>query len=195
LRLYESAPRTFIKVIEGNDPKLIERIFGPGSYDVAKEMSQEAMGRLKGIAGEVKRDREMATQAKAGQERMVELMKDYGVDLQLPNVFSIVATTGNAILSGLSKRINKRSYERLIEASKDAKSFDELLGTLPASERSKVLQFLRDPSQFAPALGEAKRAVTPVAGAAGVGMTAPMRQPEYTNMLAPEPAQNMLMAP
>jgi hypothetical protein len=47
LRLYESAPRTFIKVIEGNDPKLIERIFGPGSYDVAKEMSQEAMGRLK----------------------------------------------------------------------------------------------------------------------------------------------------
>jgi hypothetical protein len=195
LRLYESAPRTFIKVIEGNDPKLIERIFGPGFYDVAKEMSQEAMGRLKGIAGEVKRDREMASQAKAGQERMVELMKDYGVDLQLPNVFSIVATTGNAILSGLSKRINKRSYERLIEASKDAKSFDELLGTLPASERSKVLQFLRDPSQFAPALGEAKRAVTPVAGAAGVGMTAPMRQPEYTNMLAPEPAQNMLMAP
>ncbi len=190
LRLYESAPRTFIKVIEGNDPKLIERIFGPGSYDVAKEMSQEAMGRLKGIAGEVKRDREMATQAKAGQERMVELMKDYGVDLQLPNVFSIVATTGNAILSGLSKRINKRSYERLIEASKDAKSFDELLGTLPASERSKVLQFLRDPSQFAPALGEAKRAVTPAAGGIAAGL---MSQP--TNMLAPEPAQNMLMAP
>ena len=187
LRLYESAPRTFIKVVEGNDPKLVERIFGPGSYNIVKEMSKDAMGQLKGIAGEVKRDREMATQAKAGQERMVELMKDYGVDLQLPNVFSIVATTGNAILSGLSKRINKRSYEKLIEASKDAKSFDELLGTLPASERSKVLQFLRDPSQFAPALGEAKRAVTPVAGAAGVGMTAPMRQPEYTNMLAPEP--------
>lgn len=190
LRLYESAPRTFVRVIEGNDPKLIERIFGPGSYDVAKEMSQEAMGRLKGIAGEVKRDREMASQAKAGQERMVELMKDYGVDLQLPNVFSIVATTSNAVLSGLSKRINKRSYERLIEASKDAKSFDELLGTLPASERSKVLQFIRDPSQFAPGLGQAKRAVTPVAG----GITAGLMS-EPTNMLAPEPAQNMLMAP
>jgi hypothetical protein len=111
LRLYESAPRTFIKVVEGNDPKLVERIFGPNSYNIVKEMSKDAMGQLKGIAGEVKRDREMATQAKAGQERMVELMKDYGVDLQLPNVFSIVATTGNAILSGLSKRINKRSYE------------------------------------------------------------------------------------
>jgi hypothetical protein len=190
LRLYESAPRTFIKVVEGNDPKLVERIFGPGSYDIVKEMSKDAMGQLKGIAGEVKRDREMATQAKAGQERMVELMKDYGVDLQLPNVFSIVATTGNAILSGLSKRINKRSYEALIEASKDAKSFDELLGTLPASERSKVLQFLRDPSQFAPALGEAKRAATPAAGGIAAGL---MSQP--TNMLAPEPAQNMLMAP
>jgi len=190
LRLYESAPRTFIKVIEGNDPKLIERIFGPGSYDVAKEMSQEAMSRLKGIAGEVKRDREMATQAKAGQERMVELMKEYGVDLQLPNVFSIVATTGNAILSGLSKRINKRSYEALIEAAKDAKSFDELLGTLPASERNAVLGFLKDPSQWTTV-----QRVTPAAGAAAVGATAPSRQPEYTNMLAPEPSQNMLMAP
>jgi hypothetical protein len=193
LRLYESAPRTFIKVIEGNDPKLIERIFGPGSYNIAKEMSDEAMGRLKGIAAEVKRDREMASQAKAGQERMVELMKDYGVDLQLPNVFSIVATTGNAILSGLSKRINKRSYERLIEASKDAKSFDELLGTLPASERSKVLQFLRDPSQFAPVLGRVKRAATPVAG--GAATAAPEAYTAFQNMLAPEPAQNMLMAP
>jgi hypothetical protein len=204
LRLYESAPRTFIKVVEGNDPKLVERIFGPNSYNIVKEMSKDAMGQLKGIAGEVKRDREMATQAKAGQERMVELMKDYGVDLQLPNVFSIVATTGNAILSGLSKRINKRSYERLIEASKDAKSFDELLGTLPASERSKVLQFLRDPSQFAPVLGRVKRAATPVAG--GAATAAPEAYTAFQNMLAPEPTdlgtinvnaprRNMLMAP
>jgi hypothetical protein len=148
------------------------------------------MGQLKGIAGEIKRDREMASQAKAGQERMVELMKEYGVDLQLPNVFSIVATTGNAILSGLSKRINKRTFETLIEASKDAKSFDELLATVPARERNKVLNYLNDPSQWTTV-----QRVTPAAGAAAVGATAPMRQPEYTNMLAPEQPQNMLMAP
>lgn len=190
LRLYESAPRTFVKVIEGNDPRLIERIFGPGSYNIAKEMSDEAMGRLKNIAGEIKRDREMASQAKAGQERMVELMKEYGVDMQLPNVFSIVATTGNAILSGLSKRINKRTLETLIDASKDAKSFDELLATVPARERSKIVQFLEDPSQFAPVLGEAKRAATRAAGGAVAGVMS-----EPTNMLAPEQPQNMLMAP
>jgi hypothetical protein len=187
LRLYQSAPRMFVKVIEGNDPKLIEKIFGPGSYDVAKEMSREAMGRLKGVAAEVKRDREMVSQAKAGQERMVELMKNYGVDLQLPNVFSIFATTGNVILSGLSKRINKGTYEALIEGAKNAKSFDELLSTLPASERNKVVQFLRDPSQFAPVLGEFKRAATPAAGAATAGLMS-----EPVNMLAPEPDQNNL---
>jgi hypothetical protein len=188
LRLYESAPRTFIKVIEGNDPKLIEKIFGPGSYNVAKEMSDEAMGRLKGIAAEVKRDREVSTQAKAGQERLATLMKEYGVDLSLPNVFNVVATTGNKILSGLSKRINKATLDTLIEASKDAKSFDELLATVPASERSKILQYLNDPSQFTTV-----RRITPAAGAAGVGLFS--QPPEYTNMLAPEPAQNMLMVP
>ena len=190
LRLYESAPRTFVKLIEGNDPKLIERIFGPGSYDVAKEMSQEALGRLKGIAAEVKRDREVATQAKAGQERLAALMKEYGVDLSLPNVFNIVATTGNKILSGLSKRINKATLDTLIEASKDAKSFDELLATVPASERSKILQYLNDPTQWTTV-----RRVTPAAGAAAIGATSSLRAPEYNNMLAPEPAQNMLMVP
>ena len=188
LRLYESAPRTFIKVIEGNDPKLIEKIFGPGSYNVAKEMSDEAMGRLKGVAAEVKRDREVATQAKAGQERLATLMKEYGVDLSLPNVFNVVATTGNKILSGLSKRINKATLDTLIEASKTAKSFDELLATVPASERSKILQYLNDPSQFTTV-----RRITPAAGAAGVGIFS--QPPEYTNMLAPEQPQNMLMAP
>jgi type IV secretory pathway VirJ component len=186
LRLYESAPRTFIKVIEGNDPKLIEKIFGPGSYNVAKEMSDEAMGRLKGIAAEVKRDREVATQAKAGQERLAALMKEYGVDLSLPNVFNIVATTGNKVLSGLSKRINKATLDTLIEASKTAKSFDELLATVPASERSKILQYLNDPSQFTTV-----RRITPAAGGIAAGLMS--QPPEYTNMLAPEPAQNMLM--
>ena len=185
LRLYESAPRTFVKLIEGNDPKLIERIFGPGSYDVAKEMSQEALGRLKGIAAEVKRDREVATQAKAGQERLATLMKEYGVDLSLPNVFNVVATTGNKILSGLSKRINKATLDTLIEASKDAKSFDELLATVPASERSKILQYLNDPTQWTTV-----RRVTPIAGGVTAGLMS-----EPTNMLAPEPAQNMLMVP
>jgi hypothetical protein len=190
LRLYESAPRTFVKLIEGNDPKLIERIFGPGSYDVAKEMSEEALGRLKGIAAEVKRDREVATQAKAGQERLAALMKEYGVDLSLPNVFNIVATTGNKILGGLSKRINKATLDTLIEASKDAKSFDELLATVPASERSKILQYLNDPTQWTTV-----RRVTPAAGAFAIGATSSLRAPEYNNMLAPEPAQNMLMVP
>jgi hypothetical protein len=188
LRLYESAPRTFIKVIEGNDPKLLERIFGPGNYNVAKEMSEAAMGQLKGVAAEVKRDREVATQAKAGQERLATLMKEYGVDLSLPNVFNVVATTGNKILSGLSKRINKATLDTLIEASKTAKNFDELLATVPASERSKIVQYLNDPSQFTTV-----RRITPAAGAAGVGLFS--QPPEYTNMLAPEPAQNMLMVP
>jgi hypothetical protein len=112
-------------------------------------------------------------------------MKEYGVDLSLPNVFNVVATTGNKILSGLSKRINKATLDTLIEASKDAKSFDELLGKIPASERNKILNYLNDTSQFTTV-----RAITPAAGGAAAGLMS-----EPTNMLAPEPAQNMLLAP
>lgn len=191
LRLYESAPRTFIKLVEGNDPKLLERIFGPGNYDVAKEMSEAAMGQLKGIAGELKRDREMAAQAKAGQVRFVELLKDYHLDLGLPNVLNVWATAANKILAGLSKRIGGSTQDKLIEAAKTAKSFDELLGVLPARERSRVLQILDNPAQWGvEGLGLTVGRAVPAAGGATAGLMS-----EPTNMLAPEQPQNMLMAP
>ncbi len=53
LRLYESAPRTFIKVIEGNDPKLIERIFWPRQLRRGKR--NERRGDGPGLKGHCRR--------------------------------------------------------------------------------------------------------------------------------------------
>ena len=38
--------------------------------------------------------------------------------------------------------------KKLTEASKSAKGFDELLNTLPAVERNKVLRTIKDPSTW-----------------------------------------------
>jgi hypothetical protein len=146
--LYKKSPQQFVDLVEGNSPEMVEKVFGAGNYDVAVEMSKDAMKTLKGAAQQVKTGAEMAKQATAGEQALVELMKENVSTLKLPNVFSVVATTTNKALDILEKKVGKATMAKLTEAAKTSKSFDELLNTLPTSERNIVLKTIRDPSQW-----------------------------------------------
>jgi hypothetical protein len=148
MTLYKKSPQQFVDLVEGNSPEMVEKIFGAGNYDVAVEMSKDAFKTLKGAAQGVKTAAEMAKQATAGEQALVELMKDNVSTLKLPNVFSVVATTTNKALDILEKKVGKATMAKLTEAAKTSKSFDELLNTLPASERNIILKTIRDPSQW-----------------------------------------------
>ena len=146
--LYKKSPQQFVDLVEGNSPEMVEKVFGSGNYDIAVEMSKDALKTLKGAAQQVKTGAEVAKQATAGEQALVELMKDNVSTLKLPNVFSVVATTTNKALDILEKKVGKATMAKLTEAAKTSKSFDELLNTLPASERNIVLKTIRDPSQW-----------------------------------------------
>jgi len=146
--LYKKSPQQFVDLVEGNSPEMVEKVFGSGNYDIAVEMSKDALKTLKGAAKQVETSAEMAKQATAGEQALVELMKDNVSTLKLPNVFSVVATTTNKALDILEKKVGKATMAKLTEAAKTSKSFDDLLNTLPASERNIVLKTIRDPSQW-----------------------------------------------
>jgi hypothetical protein len=146
--LYKKSPQQFVDLVEGNSPEMVEKVFGSGNYDIAVEMSKDALKTLKGAAQQVKTGAEVAKQATAGEQALVELMKDNVSTLKLPNVFSVVATTTNKALDILEKKVGKATMAKLTEAAKTSKSFDDLLNTLPASERNIVLKTIRDPSQW-----------------------------------------------
>lgn len=181
MRLYLSNPRQFVDLVEGNSPKVVEKIFGPGSYNIFKEMSVDAMQRLGKVAAEVKRGEAIAKQATEGETALVELFKESLPSFRLPNIFNVAATTGNKVLDILEKKLGKSTMEALTKASKSAKDFDELLGTLPADERSKVLKVIKNPSTW----GVGKVVPKQVRGGVTAGAV---------NMLAPESEnQNALM--
>lgn len=148
MELYKKSPQQFVDLVEGNSPEMVEKVFGSGNYDIAVEMSKDALKTLKGAAQQVKTGAEVAKQATAGEQALVELMKDNVSTLKLPNVFSVVATTTNKALDILEKKVGKATMAKLTEAAKTSKSFDDLLNTLPASERNIVLKTIRDPSQW-----------------------------------------------
>jgi hypothetical protein len=177
--LYKKSPQQFVDLVEGNSPEVVEKIFGSGNYDVAVEMSKDAMKTLKGAAKQVKTSAEMAKQATAGEQALVELMKDNAINLKLPNVFNVVATTTNKTLDIVGKIVTKRTMTQLTEAAKTAKSFDELLNTLPASERNAILKALKDPKNWQ----GAKKMGEKFTGVGAMGVNALSREQENENAL------------
>lgn len=169
MKVYATNPAGFVNLVEGNDPKKIEKVFGPGSYNIFKELSRDVQSRLTNIASQVKRDVEMKKQATAGEQALVDLLKGNMKFLRLPTLLNLWATTLNAAITALEGKVGGKTLQILTEAAKSAKSFDELLSVLPASERSVVLRTLQDPSLF-----EAGRLTV---GGALAGMTTEARTP------------------
>ena len=74
----------------------------------------------------------------------------------------------------------------LAKAAESAQSFDDLLATLPATERNKVLKVVRDPATWAP-LAEKASKLLPKGVRGGVIAGATSETPEMpANALAPE---------
>jgi hypothetical protein len=178
MKLYKQSPDQFVKLVEGNSPDVVEKIFGPGSYDVAVEMSNDAFKTLKSAATQQKVRQEIATQASAGETALVDLLKDNIISMKLPNVFSIVATTTNKALDILEKKLGKAVMAELTAAARDTKTFDELLKTLPASDRAVVLKTIKDPKTWE-SIGKGVEKALPTKARGGVAAGA-------VNALAPE---------
>ena len=170
LEMYQNDPKSFIKLVEGNSPKEVEKVFGAGSYDIAKEMSKKAMTTLKGVAGEVKRDIKIGEQAAVGRDALRELLEANKSKFRFPSfAFSRTTTTANVTLDALSDRLGKKVMEKLTEASKSGKNMAQLIDTLPATERNKVLRVLNNPQEWMVIPKEGR-------GAATVNMLAPDNQ-------------------
>lgn len=175
--LFENSPKKFVSLVEGNSPKEVEKIFGPGSYDIVTEMSQDAMKKLQAAGTMVKGRAAAAEQSEKGITAFQQVLEENTSKFRLPNFLSPKITATNTVLDVLEKKVGKETVRTLTEASKTIKDFDKLLNTLPAVERNKVLKVLNNPAEW----GISKTLRTPGA-AAGV-----------INALSPNQNQNALV--
>jgi len=148
MRLYQSSPKKFIELVEGNSPKAVEKIFGPGNYDLAKQMSAEAMTRMKGVAGELQRDARIASEASAGQNALRRILQDNISEFRFPQWINATVALANRSLAELEKKLGKDIMKELTKASQSGKSMDELLSTLPVAQRNKFLQVMQNPGNY-----------------------------------------------
>jgi hypothetical protein len=169
-RLFQNAPNEYVKLVRGNNPDAVEAIFGPGSYDIFKEMGSK-MPTLEKVASNVERNVSMKEAAAAGTEALEKVISSQSKFPRFPALFSAKITAANTTLDILEKRLNKKVFAELQKGMRSGKSALEMLNTLPAAEKSKALRALADPASW---------------GKAGtIGARVATRQDQPTNALAP----------
>lgn len=143
LDLFKNSPKEFVSLVEGNSPKAVEKIFGPGSYNIAKEMSAQAMETLRGVANQVSRTAEMAKQAKAGSVAYEDAIRRSAEGMPRINMLSRKATLANEAVDMLESKLNKKTMNALVKGMESGKQLNELLNMVPTSQRSFVLDTLQ----------------------------------------------------
>jgi hypothetical protein len=142
----------FLNVLGRGEQAMLKRAAGRGGArfeSLSEVLTPEQLSKVREVAKQLETQTVVKQEATAGQQRASDLIKDELPNYRLPNIFNVLATTTNKILDTIGLRVGKKAIEKLAEASLTAKSFDELLATLPAEERVKVLKVINDPATWA----------------------------------------------
>ena len=175
LSMFESSPDEFIKLVRGNNPDAVEKVFGPGSFNIFKEMGADIKP-MQQIADQLTRDIKIAEQAKAGAKALG--FEDESLAKKIPGFVGYKTAILKQVIRTLENKVSSKTVDVLANAAKSGKSMNEILNTLPADERFKVLKALKDISNVAQS-GAASIITSPP-----VNALAPQQQNQNQNALA-----------
>jgi len=149
LEMYKTNPKGFVELVKGNNPDAIEAVFGPGSYDIAKEMGTN-MGVLQKVAGNIGRREEAERLAKLGADEFKSIAATTSSRFHLPNLLSRPAAIANEAARLLEKRVDRKTLQLLTEGFKKGKSLEELLNVVPFKDRVTVMNTLKNSAVYQP---------------------------------------------
>ena len=152
LKLWKTNKDGFVRLVQNESPEEVERILGPGKYNIATELADSSLSVLRDQAQKRLTQVSVGEQVKEGQAALAQLLKQQTSFIRLPSYLSVVASSTNKVIGELEKAVSTKTLQTLTEAMKTPQGAADLLSTLPASERSQILKLLGDPSQWSPTI-------------------------------------------
>jgi hypothetical protein len=148
LALFKNNKNEFVRLVQNESPDVVEKILGPGNYNIALELADNTMDVLrKQASGHL--DRVAASkQATEGQKALANLVAQNTSMIRLPSLVNAWAAAGNKTISELEKRLGVKTTKTLSDAMQDPQAAANLLESIPASERNKIIQLLNNPSML-----------------------------------------------
>lgn len=156
MQMLKDSPNDFVKLVRGDNPDAIENIFGPGSYDIVKEMgAQMGPSRLPGlqkVAAQLKLDTRAGELAAIGGPAALELLKK---DRTIPaTALSFMSTFAQPKLAAAARlasavkdlNVSPKVEAELVMAFKSGKGLAELVARVPAAQRRQAAIALANPA-------------------------------------------------
>jgi hypothetical protein len=142
LDLFKNSPDMFVKLVNGDDPKLVEKILGPGKFNLADELGADALTAMRAAADTITATKQAGVQAEKGAPELQRLLKEEVSNFRLPSLISAYFAAGNKAIGILENAMSKSTMKALEEGARNGKNTEQLLRMLPAKERIKALDVL-----------------------------------------------------
>lgn len=189
LDLWKTNKDEFVRLVQNESPEVVEKILGPGKYNIATELADSTMSVLQDQAKKRLTDIAVKEQVSAGQDALKELLLQQISKFRIPSYLSAVAATTNKALQILENKIGTKTMGMLTESLKTPEGAAKLLETLPASERNRVIKLISDPETLAPGAKKAVEAIRTGTVTTSVNALAPERN--NNNALADQPVRRI----
>lgn len=148
MRLYKTNPDEFVRLVQNESPEAVEKILGPGKYNIGVELADSTMGVLRDLANKRLTQISVSQQSTEGQKAVAELVKQNTSLVRLPSFINVFAAAGNKAISEYEKALGVKTMKTLTEAMKNPQSAANLLDALPTNEKNRVTRLLTDPSSL-----------------------------------------------
>lgn len=142
LALWKDSPKQFAKMVNGDAPKQVEKILGPGKYDIQAELAPDVFAVYRKAADDITRGRVMNAQAKRGEAAIDEIITDNTTRIRMPSFINAKAATANLVLRDAEARLSSATRKALAEGMRSGKNAEALLAQLPTGERSAARTWL-----------------------------------------------------
>ena len=151
LEKFKGSKEEFLKLVRGDNPDAVEKIFGPGSFNIVKEMDPIDLYRMSRVASKVERDIGIEKEAVAGARGLARIMGMSESQINgIPAFFSTTTTTINMALKLLRNKISQDTYDVIEKSMIGGRSAADIVKTLPSKERDVVLRTLMNSRQWNP---------------------------------------------
>jgi hypothetical protein len=143
--LYKNNKDAFVRLVQNESPEVVEKFLGPGKYNIALELADGTMGVLRNEASRHLNRVAAGKQATEGQKALATLVAQNTSAIRLPSLVNAWAAAGNKTISELEKRLGAKTTKKLSDAMQNPQTAADLLSSVPASERNRIVQMLNNP--------------------------------------------------
>jgi len=140
----------YLRLVRGNSPEEIEKVFGRGNYDIVKEMGAR-YPTLDRLAAAMEQQGAIKTAVERGSVPIREILQEHKGLFKLPAFFDPTITTGNRVLQILGAKVDTKTMDVVMKAVRTNANLLEALQNVPASQRNRILRALSDDRSWMPA--------------------------------------------